>query len=93
MYNVYAIQNNTGKIYIGYTAKLEDRLKRHNGLLKNKKKSFTYKNRGEWKLIFTEEYLIRSEAIAREKQLKTYQGRQFIKKQAPIAKPGRATAF
>lgn len=80
MFFVYAIQNlERKKIYIGYTINLENRLKRHNGLLTNKRTSFTNKNRGQWELVYFEKFENRKEAINREKQLKSYRGRQFIK--------------
>jgi len=79
MFTTYAIKNEKDKIYIGQTADLENRLKRHNGILKNKSKSFTSKNKGNWILIYKEEFNTRKEAIQREKQLKSYQGRKFIR--------------
>jgi len=79
MFYVYVIRNNDGKIYIGYTADLEKRLLRHNGTLKNKKKSFTYKNKGPWKIVHIETFDNRAEAVKREKQLKSSRGRNFIK--------------
>ncbi len=62
----------------GVVVKVE-RLKRHNGILKNKLKSFTSKNKGDWKLIYKEEIDTRKKAIKRERQLKSYQGRKFIR--------------
>jgi putative endonuclease len=82
MYFVYAIYNSqSDKIYIGFTQNIEERLKRHNGDLKCKQKSFTYKNKGGsiWKLVYLEELLTRTEAVKREKQLKSFQGRKFIR--------------
>ena len=80
MFYVYIIKNYTrDKIYIGQTSNLESRLKRHNGLLKNKSKSFTSKNKGLWKLVYSEEYKTRQEAIKREKYLKSGIGREYIK--------------
>jgi putative endonuclease len=80
MYFVYAIQNlNSNKIYIGQTANLDLRLKRHNHELVNKKTSFTSKNRGQWVLIYKEACENRSLALKREKELKSAKGRQFIK--------------
>lgn len=79
-FTVYVIKSeNTGKIYIGQTSDYENRIQRHNGLLPVDKKSFTYKNIGPWKLIYKEEYSTREEAIKREKELKSYRGREFIK--------------
>jgi len=80
MFFVYVVKNNiSNKFYIGQTSDLENRIKRHNGILKNKAKSFTYKNKGLWELIYKEVYNTRKEAMGREKQLKSYQGRKFIK--------------
>jgi putative endonuclease len=79
----YVIKNsNTGKIYIGQTSNLKNRIDRHNGLLKNKLSSFTSKNKqnGLWILIYFEELSDRKAAIKREKELKSYRGREFIKK-------------
>ena len=80
MFYVYAIYNKErNKIYIGQTADLERRLKRHNGELKSKLSSFTSKNAGDWELIYSEEVDTRENAMKREKQLKTSKGRLFIK--------------
>ncbi|PIS42130.1 MAG: endonuclease [Candidatus Kerfeldbacteria bacterium CG08_land_8_20_14_0_20_40_16] len=80
MFSVYVVYNRIyNKIYIGYTSDLEARLKRHNGILKNKKKSFTSKNKGKWELIYSEQSSTRKDAIKREKELKSYRGREFIK--------------
>jgi putative endonuclease len=81
MFYIYIIKNNErSKIYIGHSSDLKNRLKRHNGLLKNKTKSFTSKNKGIWKLIHNEKYKTREEAIKREKWLKSGVGREYIKK-------------
>ena len=76
----YAIYNKEkDKIYIGHTCDLENRIDRHNGILRNKSKSFTSKNKGEWVLIYKEELKTREEAVEREKQLKSFRGREFIR--------------
>jgi len=81
MFFAYVVKNqNNGKIYVGHTINLEDRLKRHNHLLPNKSKSYTSKNRGRWLLVYKEWFTTRKEAIVREKQLKSFRGREFIKK-------------
>ncbi len=80
MFTVYAIYNRLrNKIYIGHTSDLETRLKRHNKLLPINKKSFTSKNSGKWVLVHKEEFSTREEAIRREKELKSYRGREFIR--------------
>jgi putative endonuclease len=81
-FSVYVIENEIGDIYIGQTDDFEKRLERHNGILKSKAGSFTNINRkGLWKLIYSEIYRTRKEALSREKQLKSYRGREFIKSQ------------
>lgn len=79
MFTVYVIQNTDNKIYIGQTANLQNRLKRHNNQLVSRKKSFTYKNKGTWTVVYKEEFSTRLEAINRERQLKSYQGRKYIR--------------
>ena len=78
--HIYVIQSqSSGKIYIGQTNNIELGLKRHNGLLPHKKSSFTYINKGPWKLMYKEEYPSCSMALKREKQLKNRQGREYLK--------------
>ena len=83
MYTVYVIFNKErNKIYIGQTANLEERIEMHNnGAFK---KSFTYKQKGTWILIYKEECIDRLSALKREKQLKSYRGREFVKKFIPL---------
>ena len=81
---IYALYNKfRNKIYIGHTSDLEKRLKRHNGLLASKQSSFTAKNSGVWEIVHHEFFNTREEATKREKELKSYQGRMFIKKLIP----------
>ncbi|MDD3532027.1 MAG: GIY-YIG nuclease family protein [Candidatus Shapirobacteria bacterium] len=81
MYYAYVIKSQfSGKIYIGQTNNLKKRLKRHNKIISSKKTSYTYKNKGPWALVYKEKFPNRKDAIRREKQLKTAQGRKFIKK-------------
>ena len=79
MFWVYVIKNEKRKTYIGQTSDLENRIKHHNGSLTNKKTSYTFKNKGIWQLVYNEEFKTRIEALKREKELKSYQGRRFIK--------------
>ncbi|MCK9352053.1 MAG: GIY-YIG nuclease family protein [Candidatus Paceibacterota bacterium] len=80
-YIVYVITNTVGKLYIGQTANLFQRLDYHNEILKSKKSSYTYKQKqGTWEVVYTEKFTTRSDAMRREKQLKTAKGREFLKK-------------
>ncbi|MEI6288596.1 MAG: GIY-YIG nuclease family protein [bacterium] len=92
-YSVYALNNGNSKIYIGYTSDLEKRIKRHNQELPNKKTSFTSKNGGHWLLFYKEEFDIKEEAIKREKELKSYQGRKFLKSLSAYNSVGRSASW
>jgi len=77
---VYAIHNqHSDKIYIGQTANLEKRLQRHNKQLPIKATSYTAKAGGIWRVIYTESFVDRNEAMIREKELKSYRGREFVR--------------
>jgi len=78
MYKVYAIYNKKhGKIYIGQTDNLDERLRLHRE--KVFVNSYTSRFDGDWSLIYSEEVVTRAGALKREKQLKSYRGREFIK--------------
>ena len=82
MYSVYAIYNQKhGKLYVGQTADLETRIRMHKD--STFKKSYTSTFDGEWRLIYQEEVLDRRAALLREKQLKSHQGREFLKQFIP----------
>ena len=75
-YYVYVLKSeSSGKSYVGQTQDLEKRLWAHNNGLS----SYT-KGRGPWKLVYSEEFETRSQAMGREKFFKTGHGRDFIKK-------------
>lgn len=76
MFTTYVLHSEQhDKIYIGFTSELEQRLLSHNQLAT---KGWTIKFR-PWKLIYKEEFATKSEAMKREKEPKSYQGRQFIR--------------
>ncbi len=64
----------SGKLYIGQTNNLEQRLKRHNRNL-NK----ATKNRGPWIVFFTAPFTSRAEAVALEKKLKAFKNPEKVK--------------
>jgi putative endonuclease len=81
MHWVYAIYNREAdKLYIGETVNIKQRVTAHNN---HKYSGYTSKFEGEWKLIFKEHVSTRSEALKREKQLKSFRGREFIKQHIP----------
>ena len=65
-----------GKTYIGFTSNLIERFKSHNYL---SKKGYTIKFR-PWKVIYVEFFSTKSEALKREKHLKSGKGRENKKK-------------
>jgi putative endonuclease len=75
MYYVYILQDElNSKFYIGHANNLDDRIKRHN------EGRSGYTKRGQWKLYYSEEYKTRSEAMLREKEIKSKKSRKYIEK-------------
>jgi len=64
------------KIYIGYTNNLERRLHYHNKGIKGWTAKYI-----PLELIYHEEYNTKTDAMKREKELKSYQGRKFIREE------------
>ncbi|WP_317126777.1 GIY-YIG nuclease family protein [Mucilaginibacter conchicola] len=62
-------------MYIGFTSDMHNRFLSHNKLAT---KGHTIKYR-PWVIAYTEEYGSKSEAMKREKQLKSANGRDFIR--------------
>ena len=76
-YWVYILKSDsTGKIYIGQTTDLDNRVKRHNSVYD--KNRYTRKQKGPWLLIYSEKYETRSEAMKKEKFFKSGDGRKWI---------------
>ncbi len=74
MFTVYVLHSKSfNKIYIGFTSDLDQRLIAHNH---PKNKGWTRKF-APWILVYSENYNLKSEAMSREKQLKTGWGRAF----------------
>jgi putative endonuclease len=75
MFTVYVLLSEKfRKIYIGYSSALENRLLSHNHL---GTKGFTKQYR-PWIVLHTENYINKTEAILREKHLKSGCGRAWI---------------
>ena len=75
MHTVYIIENTSGKIYIGYTQNLARRIRSHNYV----KGADWTQGKGPWKVIYTEEFSCQSDALKREKKLKSLKAGQRIK--------------
>ena len=74
MFTVYVLRSlSSSKLYIGQSADIARRLAEHDAGLARYTSS-----RGPWQLIFREDYNTRSEAMRREKFLKSGQGRDML---------------
>lgn len=79
--HAYALYNRENdKIYIGQTSDIVQRVIDHNEKRGN---HYTARYQGEWELIYKESVATRSEALRREKQLKSFRGREFLKQYIP----------
>lgn len=77
MWFVYAIYNKVAKkSYIGETSDPERRLFEHNAKRGN---HYTAKFDGEWEIVYKEQVSDRKQALIREKELKSYRGREFLR--------------
>jgi len=82
MFYVYVVFNKkVNKFYIGQTENLAERVRFHNN--KFFKGSYTSRFDGAWELVYSEVYSNRVDAVKREKQLKSFRGRQFVKQHIP----------
>ncbi|WP_146660582.1 GIY-YIG nuclease family protein [Anaerohalosphaera lusitana] len=90
MFYVYVLKNDSiGKRYVGQTNDLHRRLAEHNGSSLNPRR-YTNKFPGKWVLVHCESYQSRSEAMQREKWLKSGAGRQWLDEQIGRASPPQA---
>ncbi len=71
---VYVIKSSEGYKYTGMTEDIELRMQQHN----EKTLSFWTKRGSNWKLIYKEEFYNKSDALKREKWLKSGAGRDFL---------------
>lgn len=77
-YYIYILENQNDKSwYIGFTSNLKQRITDH----LTGKGGRTTKLKDGWKLIYSEAYLNKSDALGREKFLKSGSGRKYIRKQ------------
>ena len=78
MHYVYLLECQEDKSwYIGQTDNLDNRVTRHN----NGSGARTTARKENWKLIYYEAYLTKSDVLGREKFLKSGSGRTYLKKQ------------
>ncbi len=76
MFFTYVLYSHkSDRIYIGQTNNIALRLTEH-----NQGKSKSTKRYKPWIVIYKEKFDSRSDAMKREKELKSHQGREFIRK-------------
>ncbi len=76
LYYVYILESlKNGRHYVGSTGNLLRRLTEHNEGKVKSTKPFT-----PWKIIYTEEYSSKTEALRRERKIKSYKGGIAFKK-------------
>jgi len=76
MYSVYVLRSKTtGRFYSGSTSELARRVEEHNA-----DATRSTKHRGPWELVYEETFPTRSEAMRRERELKTGKGREELKR-------------
>jgi putative endonuclease len=66
MFTVYVLRNEQGRLYVGQTANIEQRLVEHMSGLSTRTRS-----RGPWELVHQEQFETRADAMARERALKS----------------------
>jgi len=67
VYYVYMVQDNFGKLYVGVTKNLEQRLKEH-----NTHRGATFTESGNFRIVFTEKHESLSGTRKREVQIKNW---------------------
>lgn len=73
-YTVYILESErNGTYYVGSTADLNERLRRH-----NQGRSKYTKTATPWHVVYTESYETRSQAGKRERQIKNRKSREYI---------------
>ena len=77
MFHLYIIFSPTKNIYyVGHTGDdLVERIRKHN----SNHKGFTG-GIGDWELKYSQEYVTKSEAVKREKEIKSWKSRKMIEK-------------
>ena len=79
MFHIYLIENSIDKSwYIGFTTDIDRRISEHDQKIGG---DYTAKKPGKWRLIYSESYLDKKDALGREQFLKSGSGRRFLKKQ------------
>ena len=85
IYYFYVLQSeSTGRFYTGHTENLSKRILEHNN-----KRTPSTRNRGPWVLFHSEEYPTRSDAMRREREVKSMKSRGYIEALARASRSDR----
>ncbi|MFQ5822136.1 MAG: GIY-YIG nuclease family protein [Candidatus Heimdallarchaeota archaeon] len=85
MFYLYILYSKShDRYYVGQTDNLEKRLERHNSGMVSSTKSFV-----TWKLVYSENYATRSEAVKREREIKRKKSRGYIERLLNRQSPDR----
>jgi len=78
-FHTYVLENAEGRFYIGHTDDLQQRIARHNAPSEGGRR-YTGKH-GPWHLVWCEAHATRSDAMARERQIKSMKSARWIREQ------------
>ena len=82
MFYAYILQSlKSGRYYIGHILNLGARLERHQS-----GKVTATKNKGPWKIVYSEEFNLKIEANRRELEIKSKKSRIYIEKIIAVSK-------
>ena len=83
------VSERNGRRYVGQTDDLARRLAEHNSPTHNPRK-YTSRHAGPWRLVHTEHFASRAEAMRRERALKSGRGRAWLDETIGRASPPEA---
>ncbi|MFI5056680.1 MAG: GIY-YIG nuclease family protein [Candidatus Acidiferrales bacterium] len=73
-FHTYILRSeSTGQFYVGHTENLTKRIFEHNN-----NRTASIKNRGPWKLFYSEVFDTRNDAARRERQIKSMKSKKYI---------------
>ncbi len=73
-FHTYILRSeSTGRFYVGYTETLSKRV-----FERNNNRTVSIKNRGPWKLVYSEVFAARAEAVRREREIKRMKSHSWI---------------
>ncbi len=83
------IKTETLSTVSGYTQELSKRLERHN----RKGSPYTSRGQGEWKLVYSESFVNKNDALLRERQIKSYKSRQYLENLIRCTRTGQVAQW